>query len=199
MKARNALILTVLVAAVGSTGAYAARIKPGDTSPPGVPPGQPFQALQREIDDLNNRLNALQNVVNQNLIGAHHSELSFDIPPGGQAAFPLPKVQHPVRVEVSFSLLNQGTQTPSEVMYAVVNQDPLSGQMTWVGTNNDASMQAGNTPASTLIAQICGGTCPTVNASLIAQPLAQPPGNLVLQQNASTTIVPGHYVVHLWF
>jgi hypothetical protein len=75
----------------------------------------------------------------QAILSAFHQELSFDVAPGASASFALPKTQWPVRIDVSFSLLNNGTQAPSEIMYAVVNQDSLSSKITWVGTNNDAS------------------------------------------------------------
>ncbi len=128
---------------------------------------------------------------------AHHKELSFTIDPGGSYSFALPKMQAPVRIEVSFSLLNAGTQKPSEIMYAVVNQDPESGQMTWVGTNNDGSQQGSNSLDGTAIARIYGGGSPTVNAILEVANLET--GNVKISQSAETTILPGHYIVHLWY
>ncbi len=68
---------------------------------------------------------------------ANHSLLTFTIKPGGSATFTLPAQQNPVLIEVSVTFNNGGTQTPSEIMYAVVNQDPSSHQMTWIGTNSD--------------------------------------------------------------
>ncbi len=127
----------------------------------------------------------------------HFQQLTFTIAPGGSQSFGLPAKQVPVRIEVTFSLLNNGTQTPSEVMYAVVNQDPLSGQMTWVGTNNDGTQKGENSISSTDIAHIFGGASPTVNATLAVDNLGA--GTLKLTQNAATTIIPGHYIVDLWF
>ncbi len=50
----------LLVVAVGVPSALAApKGKPGIT-PPGVPPGQPFQALQKEIDQLGARVTGLE-------------------------------------------------------------------------------------------------------------------------------------------
>jgi len=166
-----------------------------------VPPGQPFRALQRQID-------ALESQVNENSILNHHQELEFTIEPGAAASFPMPKAQSPVRVEVSFSLLNGGVQTPSEVMYGVVNLDAAVNpdpQMTWIGTNNDGTTSACNSLdcPENVIASICGGACPTINASLVADPLidadSAPYGSLVLEQNDATTSEPGYYVVHLWY
>jgi len=127
----------------------------------------------------------------------HFQQLTFTIAPGGSQSFALPAKQVPVRIEVTFSLLNAGTQTPSEIMYAVVNQDPQSGQMTWVGTNNDGTQNGANSLSSTDIAHIFGGASPTVNATLAVDNLGA--GTLKLTQNAATTILPGHYVVDLWF
>jgi hypothetical protein len=84
-------------------------------------------------------------------------------------------------------------------MYAVVNQDPVSNEITWIGTNNDASSQADSTLNLTNppIANIFGATAPTVNASLMVDNPAT--SMLKVSQNSATTAVPGHYVVHLWF
>jgi hypothetical protein len=125
------------------------------------------------------------------------AELRFILKPGASQAFILPAVQSPVRIEVSFSLLNGGTQEPSELMYAVVNQDPSSKQMTWIGTNNDGSTAGSSSLKGNLIASIFGGGPPTTNASLeVASAAAR---TLVIKQNAATTIIPGHYIVRFYF
>ena len=138
----------------------------------------------------------------QAALGAHHQELSFDVAPGASATFPLPKTQWPVRIDVSFSLLNVGTQIPSEIMSAVVNQDPSSSKITWVGTNNDATQQAGTslpTGSAPVIARICGGGCPTTNATLEVNSDATLPGTLKLAVNAATVVSTGHFKVALWY
>ena len=61
------------------------------------------------------------------------------VAPGGSVSFPIPETQRPIFIAVSFSLQNGGTQTPSEVMYAVLNQDDKSNQFSWIGTNNEDS------------------------------------------------------------
>ncbi len=155
-----------------------------------VPPGQPFQALQAEIT-------ALQNQIQGNLISNHFKEITFSLDPGASFSFALPKKQVPVRIEITFTLENAGTQTPSEIMFAVVNQDPVSNQMTWVGTNNDASSQASTTLTSMVIANIFGGGAPTVNASLMVDDLST--SMLKVLQDAAHTAAKWHYVVHLWF
>jgi hypothetical protein len=125
------------------------------------------------------------------------AELRFILKPGASQAFLLPAVQSPVRIEVSFSLLNGGTQEPSELMYAVVNQDPSSKQLTWIGTNNDGSTAGSSSLKGNLIASIFGGGPPTTNASLeVASAAAR---TLVVKQNAATTIIPGHYIVRFYF
>lgn len=137
----------------------------------------------------------------QAILSAHHQELSFDVAPGASASFALPKTQWPIRIDVSFSLLNAGTQTPSEIMSALVNQDPQSSKITWIGTNNDASQQAGTTltSATTVIARICGGGCPTTNASLEVNSDATLPGTLKLAVNSATVTSQGHFKVNLWY
>jgi len=102
-----------------------------------------------------------------------------------------------VRIEVSFTLLNGGTQEPSELMYAVVNQDPSSKQLTWIGTNNDGSTSGSSSLKGNLIASIFGGGPPTTNASLEVAVAAT--RTLAIKQNAATTALPGHYVVRFYF
>jgi hypothetical protein len=159
----RSLVLVAVLLAVGPV-AFAKSPNGNGVGAGGVPPGQPFQALQAQID-------ALTSLVNDNLISNHHQELSFTIDPGGSASFPMPKAQSPVRVEVTFSLHNGGVQTPSEVMYAVVNFDATvtPNQMTWVGTDSDGTTKGCNSLPATdgcgpdnVIANICGGACPTI-------------------------------------
>lgn len=138
----------------------------------------------------------LETIVNA-ILEQHHTELTFSVAPGGSQSIALPETQGPVRIEVTFSLLNGGTQTPSEIMYAVVNQDPESLQMTWVGTNNDGSQQGSNSIVDTQIALIYGGGAPTVNAALEVEDLAL--GTVRIWQNPGTTILDGNYVVNLWY
>jgi hypothetical protein len=128
---------------------------------------------------------------------ADHSLLTFTIKPGGSASFSLPVQQNPVLIAVSVTFKNGGTQTPSEIMYAVVNQDPFSQQMTWVGTNSDGSQTGSNSLKTTTIASIFGGSSSTVNASLDIESLST--HRLKLVQNANTTSRAGSYSVSLWF
>jgi len=125
------------------------------------------------------------------------AELRFTLKPGASQDLVLPAVQSPVRIEVSFSLLNGGTQEPSELMYAVVNWDPSSKQLTWIGTNNDGSTSGSSSLKGNLIASIFGGGPPTTNASL--EVAAAATHTLAIKQNAATTILPGHCVVRFYF
>jgi hypothetical protein len=121
----------------------------------------------------------------------------FTLQPGGSFEFNLPVVQNPVRIEVSFTANNGGTQTPSELMYAVVNQDPSSKQLTWIGTNSDGSTSGSNTLEATNIANIFGGASSVANASLNVASAAT--ATLNITQNASTTTIPCDYVVRIYF
>jgi ABC-type dipeptide/oligopeptide/nickel transport system permease subunit len=182
MKGKSKLeIVTICLLVVLFTFASVAFAK--DPKPPkgGHPPGL--------VDFVNDLI--------QEGLAQHHQELSFSLKPGESHSFDLPEVQGPVRVEVSFSLLNGGTQLPSEIMYAVVNKDPESGQMTWVGTNNDGTQKGSNSLAGTQIAFIFGGASSTVNAVLEVDDLEA--GALKISQSSATTSVTGHYIVKLWY
>ncbi|MBI2817481.1 MAG: hypothetical protein HYX72_11130 [Acidobacteria bacterium] len=167
-----------------------------------VPAHHTMAAHDDDDDDDHGRGRGDPHVDVQAILSAHHQELSFDIAPGASASFALPKTQWPIRIDVSFSLLNGGTQTPSEIMSALVNQDPQSSKITWVGTNNDASQQAGTTlptGSNPVIARICGGGCPTTNASLEVNSDATLPGTLKLSVNSATVTSQGHFKVSLWY
>jgi hypothetical protein len=137
------------------------------------------------------------NPVPEKHVGCNCQEIRFTLKPGESHDFVLPVVQSPVHIEVSFTLANGGTQEPSELMYAVVNQDPSSKQITWIGTNNDGSTSGSSSLKGKTIANIYGGAAPTTNASLVVA--AAPTRTLSIMQNASTTIKPGEYVVRIYF
>jgi hypothetical protein len=124
----------------------------------------------------------------------HYVLLKFALPPGGSRSIPLPADQIPIRVAVSATLRNGGTQTPSELMTAVVNTDPSSHQLTWIGTNSDGTQSAGTTLGPSLIASIDHG-----NDTLSAQapgPKA-PHGSLIVAQSATRSIKEAYYIVTL--
>lgn len=124
-------------------------------------------------------------------------ELRFTLQPGGSHDFILPEAQSPVHIEVSFTLNNGGTQEPSELMYAVVNQDPASREITWIGTNSDGSASGSSSLKGKTIASIFGGGSSTTNSSLNVAAAATRTLNII--QNASTTAKPGEYVVRMYF
>ena len=156
----------------------------------------------RVIDNSVDTCKPAEASLNWDVTGAHHQELTFTIAPGGSQSFTIPKTLQPVRIEVTFSLLDGATQTPSEVMYAVVNQDPASSRFSWVGTNNDGSVQVGTsvpTGSFPLIAKICGGSfCPT-NATLEVDNDSTVPGSLKLTTNANSISLPATFKVEMWF
>jgi len=125
------------------------------------------------------------------------AELRFTLKPGASQSFILPAAQIPIRVDVSFSLLNAGTQEPSELMSALINQDSSSQQLTWIGTSSDGSSRGSTSLNGSLIASIFGGAAPTTNASL--EVVAANTRTIAVKQNAATTALPGHYIVHLSF
>lgn len=129
--------------------------------------------------------------------GCHCQELRFTLKPGSGHNFVLPVTQSPVHIEVSFTGNNGGTQEPSELMYAVVNQDPSSKQLTWIGTNSDGSQSGSSSLKGKTIASIFGGGPSTTNASLVV--VAAPTRAVAVTQNANTTSIPGQYVVRIYF
>ncbi len=136
--------------------------------------------------------------------GAVHSpasaaerNLHFVLPPGGSICFQLPAVQLPVQVLVSESGFNGGTQTPSELLSAVVNQDAKSQQMTWLGTNSDGTSHGSSSLVGPVIATLWGGGPPTINAQLHVCSLGR--RTIGITQSARTTSIPGNYFVTMFY
>ena len=133
----------------------------------------------------------------------HRVQHDFTLSPGGARTFTLPVTDTFVHVDVVDLPTNHGTQTPSELMSAVIDYDSGSDQFTWIGTNSDGSQAAGNSlganvSSATRIAVICGGPCPLVwNAALDVQDPTT--ATLVFSQNANTTSITGHYVLTFWW
>jgi len=125
-------------------------------------------------------------------------EFRFFLKPGGSYTFPLPKVDSPIRIEISSPSTNGGVQTPSELMWALVNRDSGSQQITWIGSNSDGSALGSNSlTGSGILANIYGGSAPTTIASLIVANAAA--GTLSVTQSATTTTISGRYVVRMYF
>ena len=121
-------------------------------------------------------------------------QVAFSLPPGGSKSIALPAEQIPIRVAVSETLKNAGTQTPSELMTAVINTDPSSHQLTWIGTNSDGTQSAGTTLGNPLIASIDHGND---NLTAKAPGPGAPNGSIVISQSATRSIKEAFYVVTL--
>jgi hypothetical protein len=92
----------------------------------------------------------------------------------------------------SLSAENHGTQTPSALVGAIINEDPSSRQLTWIGTNGDGTQAAGTTlsnPAQ--VAAFAFNNC-IVTA---APGSGDVKGKLIFTQSATTTSVPLTYYV----
>jgi hypothetical protein len=116
------------------------------------------------------------------------TEQDFTLAPGASHPFAIPVAYIPVHITVSFSLENGGTQTPSELMFAVVNWDQKSGQLTWIATSSDGATSAATSLSESVIGNIGGG-----NVVLSVESLAT--HTLTLTQSAARTSIPGHYVL----
>jgi hypothetical protein len=119
----------------------------------------------------------------------HHK---FALAPGGSKTINLPVSSEPVQLLLSFSLNNGGTSTPSELAYAVVNEDAQSGNVTWIGTSSNGTTAAGTT--------LDGGNIATVGSTTITanrQGTGSPHGSLVFTQGAGGD--KGHYIVTLTY
>jgi hypothetical protein len=196
---RNSELMLILVALV--------LFIPVSTYSADKPSGLPFQAIQQKTDQIEIELQKVQDdvedieVLIQQAIEQHHKELIFTIPPGQSHSFTLPKVQAPVRVEVSVSWLdpNSGFSAPSQIMYAVISQDPNKfGNLTWVGTSADGTVEAGYTsdpPEYEWIARI-GPQFPRQHATLEVDDWSTVPATLKIQ---SYDILTGQFIVHLWY
>jgi len=130
------------------------------------------------------------------------TQMKFSLAPGASKTFTLPKVTSPIRIEISAPSSNGGVQTPSELMWALVNWDngtDGSGQITWIGTNSDGSTSGSNSyssPSGT-IANIWGGSSPTVVSSLKVSDAAT--GTLQVVRSSTTTVIDGNYVVRIYY
>jgi hypothetical protein len=125
-------------------------------------------------------------------------QYQFFLKPGGSFTFPLPNVDRPIRIEISSPSTNGGVQTPSELMWALVNLDSDSGQITWIGTNSDGSALGSNSLTGTgVLANIYGGSAPTTISSLTVANASA--GTLSVTRSSTTTSITGKYVVRIYF
>jgi hypothetical protein len=128
------------------------------------------------------------------------TQIKFTLSPGGSKTFTLPKVSQPMRIEISAPSSNNGVQTPSELMWALVNWDAGtdgSDQITWIGTNSDGSTLGSNSLQSGTIANIYGGSSPVIISSLKVSDAAT--GTLEITRSSTTTTITGNYVVRIYY
>jgi hypothetical protein len=116
------------------------------------------------------------------------TEQEFTLAPGASHSLVIPVAYIPVHITVSFSPQNGGTQTPSELMQALVNWDGKSEQFTWIATSSDGTTNASNSVQGTSIANIGGGNVTLTVASTSGHALS-------ISQSATRTSLDGHYVV----
>ena len=124
---------------------------------------------------------------------ANRAIYKFTLAPGASKTITLPVGQAPVILAASVTFENNGTLTPSELVGALVNQDPKSGQVTWIGTNADGSQAAGNTLSSHQVAAF-GSSDAIITATAST---TTGPGTLTVTQSASQTIIAGTYFIRL--
>jgi hypothetical protein len=117
-------------------------------------------------------------------------------PTSTHVCFALPAVQVPIHVMVSESQLNGTTQSPSEVMEAIVNQDAHSLQMTWIGTNSDGSQSGSNSLATQVIAKLWA-PAPGILAELRVCNL--PLHQIEIRQNPLAPAPPHKYFVTMFY
>jgi hypothetical protein len=127
---------------------------------------------------------------------ATRTQYVFTLAPGGTKSFPIPAVGAPVTLSGTITLRNGGTQTPTALVGALLNQDPSSGQLTWIGTNGDGSQTVGTTLSSAVVASYAFGNA-IISAS--PAPAAGGRGSLTVKQSATTTIIPGTYTLTLTY
>jgi hypothetical protein len=74
-------------------------------------------------------------------------QFRFKLEPGESFRFTLPKVDSPIRIEISRrsadGSFSKGLQY-SELMWALVNVDRKAGQITWIGTDSGGGVRASN-------------------------------------------------------
>jgi hypothetical protein len=120
----------------------------------------------------------------------------FTLAPGASKSFPIPVVGAPVTLSGTITLKNHGTQTPSALVGALVNEDASSGQLTWIGTNGDGSVTVGTTLSAKVVASYAFGNAVITAGAASA---ASVRGTLTVTQSATQTILPGTYAITLTY
>src|SRR5205814_10208045 len=113
--------------------------------------------------------------------------------PGQSRSFNIP--DSVARVEVAASFEGPPAQTPkSKVMFATMGYDGNDHHLSWVGTNSNGSVRAGEESTSKTIAEICGSTCGFTIAKL-AIVTGPDRVTLVLTKHAGTS---ADFTVNIW-
>jgi len=121
---------------------------------------------------------------------------TFTIAPGHSDAFPMPVAGKPVHVDVSVNFTNGTTVSPTELMSALIEQNPTTGVITFIGTNSDGTVAANNTNFSTVMSSLLVPGQLTPDAILIVT--TPPPFQLGIYQYPQTT-TSGTYTVTLTY
>lgn len=120
---------------------------------------------------------------------AHHK---FSLGNNAHQTIKLPVSSEPIQMLVSVSSGNGATGSPSELAYAVVNEDSVSGNVTWIGTSNNGATAAGSTQNTGSVATIGSATI-----TALARTTAAPNGSLVFTEGGTVNKV--HYIVTLTY
>jgi hypothetical protein len=111
---------------------------------------------------------------------AHFQTFRFSLAPGGSKPVSMPETLTPVRASVGVSFSGGGLSIYSNLMTALVEEDPGNHQLTWIGTNADGTTVSSTTFHTSLVAYVNG------NATLNASPgSGSKPGTLTVN-NTST-------------
>jgi hypothetical protein len=123
-------------------------------------------------------------------------QYAFTLAPGASKSFPIPVIGMPVTLSGTISGQNGGTQTPSALVGALVNQDQKSGQVTWIGTNGNGTVTVGTTLSSHVVVSYAFG-----NAVITATPATFVGGRstLTVTQSATQTSVSDAYTITLTY
>jgi hypothetical protein len=77
-------------------------------------------------------------------------QFRFKLEPGESFRFTLPKVDSPIRIEISRRSADGSISTSlSELMWALINVDREAGQLTWIGVDSGGGSLASNSKSST--------------------------------------------------
>lgn len=145
------------------------------------------------ISYLRNGSNSVQ--ANPDMAAGFRKKLSFTLAPGASKYFLLPQ-NGPVHISVSYRWSDGGTQTPSELMSALVEQNPASHAMTWIGTNSDATMAASDSLDGTIMASILAGPGGTAIATL---EVGDTDLRTVRVTEATGVSAAGNFFVVMWY